>query len=178
VKAAEVKPMASNEGFQRALKFFEMGLRFEGVREWNWQLRSMNERQLLAAAEFARQKGVLDRMINTSDRTRQELDFKQRFPTPFKKVVQSAVEPLGIEEAWVYGLMRQESRFVMDARSHVGASGLMQLMPATARYVARKIGVRNFKPNQVNSLDINIKLGTHYLSMVLNDLDGSLPLAT
>lgn len=178
VKAAEVKPMAGNEGFQRALKFFEMGLRFEGVREWNWELRSMNERQLLAAAEFAREKGVLDRMINTSDRTRQELDFTQRFPTPFKKVVQSAVEPLGIEEAWVYGLMRQESRFVMDARSHVGASGLMQLMPATARYVARKIGVRNFKPNQVNSLDVNIKLGTHYLSMVLNDLDGSLPLAT
>ncbi len=178
VTAAEVKPMAGNEGFQRALKFFEMGLRFEGVREWNWELRSMNERELLAAAEFAREKGVLDRMINTSDRTRQELNFTQRFPTPFKKVVQSAAETAGIEEAWVYGLMRQESRFVMDARSHVGASGLMQLMPATARYVARKIGVRNFKPNQVNKLDINIKLGTHYLSMVLSDLDGSLPLAT
>lgn len=178
VTSAEVKPMANNEGFKRALKFFEMGLRFEGTREWNWELRSMNERQLLAAAEFAREKEVLDRMINTSDRTRQEFNFAQRFPTPFNNLVQSAVEPLGIEKAWVYGLMRQESRFVMDARSHVGASGLMQLMPATARYVARKIGVNDFKPNQVNNLDINIRLGTAYLSMVLNNLDGSLPLAT
>lgn len=178
VTGSELKPMANNEGFKRALKFFEMGLRFEGTREWNWELRSMNERQLLAAAEFARAKEVLDRMINTSDRTRQEFNFAQRFPTPFNSVVQSAVEPLGIEKAWVYGLMRQESRFIMDARSHVGASGLMQLMPATARYVARKIGVNDFKPNQVNNLDLNIRLGTHYLSMVLNDLDGSLPMAT
>lgn len=178
VKNTEIKPMASNDGFRRALKFFEMGLRFEGTREWNWELRSMNERQLLAAAEYARQQQVLDRMINTSDRTRQELDFTQRFPMPFKEVVQDAVMPLGLDKAWVYGLMRQESRFIMDARSHVGASGLMQLMPATARYVARKVGIRNFKPNQVNNLDINIKLGTHYLSMVLDDLDGSLPLAT
>lgn len=178
VKADEIKPMASNEGFKRALRFFEMGLRFEGTREWNWELRSMNERQLLAAAEYARQQKVLDRMINTSDRTRQEFDFTQRFPTPFNDVVQNAVKPLGIEKAWVYGLMRQESRFIMDARSHVGASGLMQLMPGTARYVARKVGIRNFKPHHVNNLDINIKLGTHYLSMVLKDLDGSLPLAT
>lgn len=178
VTSSEIKPMANNEGFKRALKFFEMGLRFEGTREWNWELRSMNERQLLAAAEFAREKLVLDRMINTSDRTRQEFDFTQRFPTPFNDIVGSAVAPLGIEKAWVYGLMRQESRFVMDARSHVGASGLMQLMPATARYVARKVGINDFKPNQVNNLDINIKLGTHYLSMVLNNLDGSLPMAT
>ena len=90
----------------------------------------------------------------------------------------SNTQALGIDIAWVYGVIRQESRFVKSARSHVGASGLMQLMPATARYVAKKVGFNGFTADQVNDVDTNILLGTNYLSMVLNDLDGSLPMAT
>lgn len=176
--AEELAPIASNEGFKRALKFFEMNLRFEGIREWNWELRSMNERQHIVAAEFARQREVLDRMVSTSDRTRSEFDFTQRFPTPFRDVMAANTDKLGLDMAWVYGLIRQESRFVQNARSHVGASGLMQLMPATARYVARRIGLGDFRPSQVNELETNIALGTNYLNMVLQDLDGSQALAT
>ncbi|HTN66815.1 MAG TPA: transglycosylase SLT domain-containing protein [Burkholderiaceae bacterium] len=176
--ADEVAPMAQNQGFRRALRFFDMGLRFEGVREWNWELRQMDERQHLAAAEFARQKDVLDRMVNTSDRTRVEVDFTQRFPTPFRSVMLANTQALGLDMAWVYGLIRQESRFIMHARSHVGASGLMQLMPATARLVARQIGFNGFNPSQVNEIDTNILLGTNYLSMVLGQLDGSQTLAS
>jgi soluble lytic murein transglycosylase len=80
--------------------------------------------------------------------------------------------------AWVYGLIRQESRFVMDARSQVGASGLMQLMPATAHFVARKIGMTDFKKHELNNIDTNIQLGTNYLNIVLADMDGSQALAT
>ena len=176
--AEEIAAMAENNGFKRALKFFDMGLRFEGIREWNWQLRKMNERQLLAAAEFARQHSLLDRMVNTSDRTKSEFDFSQRFPTPYNDIMQEATQSLGLDKAWVYGLIRQESRFVTVARSHVGASGLMQLMPATAKYVARKIGMTDFTQSQVNDIQTNILLGTNYLNMVLNTLDGSQTLAT
>ena len=176
--ADEVAPMAQNQGFRRALRFFDMGLRFEGVREWNWELRQMDERAHLAAAEFARQKDVLDRMVNTSDRTRVEVDFTQRFPTPFRSVMLANTQALGLDMAWVYGLIRQESRFIMHARSHVGASGLMQIMPATARLVARKIGFDGFNPSQVNDIDTNILLGTNYLNMVLGQLDGSQTLAS
>lgn len=178
VTAAELAPMESNPGFRRAFKFFELGQRFEGYREWNWELRGMNERQLLAAAEFARRNDVLDRMVNTSDRTIVEVDYDQRFPTPHRSVMQSATQKLQLEMAWVYGLIRQESRFVRDARSHVGASGLMQLMPATARYVAKKIGYDSFTPAKVNEIDTNVLLGTNYLNMVLNDLEGSQTMAT
>jgi soluble lytic murein transglycosylase len=178
VTEAEVAPMTTNEGFRRAFKFFDLGLRFEGYREWNWELRRMNERQHLAAAEFARRNSVLDRMVNTSDRTKIEVDFDQRFPTPYRNVMQDATQKLGLEMAWVYGLIRQESRFVMDARSHVGASGLMQLMPATARHVAKKIGFDDFAHSRVNEIETNILLGTNYLNMVLNDLDGSQTMAT
>lgn len=178
VTPAEIEPIAANPGFRRALKFFEMNLRYEGVREWNWELRRMNEREHLAAAEFARQNNLLDRMVNTSDRTRSELDFTQRYPSPFRDFMYSATKALGLDMAWVYGLIRQESRFIMNAHSQVGASGLMQIMPATAHFVARKIGMGNFRQNQVNDTNINIQLGTNYLNMVLKDLDGSQALAT
>lgn len=176
--AEEVEPMAQNQGFRRALRFFDMNLRFEGVREWNWELRKMDERQHLAAAEFARQREVLDRMVNTSDRTRHEVDFTQRFPTPFRSIMLANTKALGLDVAWVYGLIRQESRFVMHARSQVGASGLMQIMPGTARLVARKIGFDGFNQGEVNQIDTNILLGTNYMNMVLSDLDGSQTLAS
>ncbi len=178
VTPEEIAPMAQNQGFIRALKFFELDMRFEGYREWNWELRKMNERQHLAAAEFARQKNVLDRMVNTSDRTKSEVDFTQRFPSPFQDVMLATTQKLGLDMAWVYGLIRQESRFVQHARSHVGASGLMQIMPATAQFVARKIGLAGFAHTQMNDVNTNILLGTNYLNMVLNDLDGSQALAT
>lgn len=174
----ELAPLATNPGLARAQRFYEMGLRAEGNREWNWQLRGMSDRQLLAAAEYARSQSLLDRMINTSDRTRSEYDFTQRFPAPFRDALLQYVVPLGLEEAWVYGLMRQESRFIMDLRSHAGASGLMQLMPATARYVARKLNDRSFTTARVIERDVNLQLGTAYLKMVLDDLDGDSVLAT
>jgi soluble lytic murein transglycosylase len=77
----------------------------------------------------------------------------------------------------VYGLIRQESRFIMDARSNVGASGLMQVMPATARWTANKIGLQGFTQDQLNNRDVNIALGTAYLKLVLDDFQGSSPLA-
>jgi soluble lytic murein transglycosylase len=170
--------MAANQGLRRALKFFDLNLRFEAVREWNWELRRMSEREHLAAAEFARQNDILDRMVNTSDRTKSERDFTQRFPSPFRDYMVTRTNALGLDMAWVYGLIRQESRFIMNARSQVGASGLMQLMPATARFVARKIGMTDYHPNQVNDVGTNIELGANYLNMVLRDLDGSQALAT
>ncbi|GAC1325106.1 MAG: lytic transglycosylase domain-containing protein [Collimonas sp.] len=175
---AEMAPMANNQGFRRALRFFDMNLRFEGVREWNWELRAMTDRQLLAAAEFARQNNVLDRMVNTSDRTKVEVDFNQRFPSPHRDVMTANTQSLGLDMAWVYGVIRQESRFVRSARSHVGASGLMQVMPATARWVAKKIGLNDFTNDQIADVNTNILLGTNYLSMVLSDLDGSQALAS
>ena len=178
VTAAEIMPMAKNPGLARAIKFFKLNMRFEGVREWNWELRRMNERELFAAAEFAREQGLLDRMVNTSDRTKQDFDFTQRFPTPYRDLMQAATRQLGLDMAWVYGLIRQESRFVMNAKSSAGASGLMQLMPATAKWVARKVGMEGFSQSAVNDPKINIALGTHYLKMVLNDLDGSQAMAS
>jgi soluble lytic murein transglycosylase len=177
-KADEIAEASNNPGLRNALKFFDMELRFEGNREWNWQLRKMNERQLLATAEFARRNEVLDRMVTTADRTKVELDLTQRYPTPYDDIMQTATRPIGLDKAWVYGLIRQESRFIRSARSHVGASGLMQIMPGTATYVARKIGMAGFTLSSLNDIKTNITLGTQYLNMVLANLGGSQTLAT
>ena len=177
-KADEIAEASNNPGLRNALKFFDMELRFEGNREWNWQLRKMNERQLLATAEFARRSEVLDRMVTTADRTKLELDLTQRYPTPYDDIMQNATRPIGLDKAWVYGLIRQESRFIRAARSQVGASGLMQIMPTTATYVARKIGMSGFSLSTLNDIKTNITLGTQYLNMVLANLGGSQTLAT
>ncbi len=83
---------------------------------------------------------------------------------------------VGIDPALVYGLIRQESRFITDARSGVGAAGLMQLMPATARWTAKKIGL-DYKATMITDRDVNLHLGTAYFKRVLDDFDGSLALA-
>ena len=164
-------------GLNRAVQLIGLGLRPEGVREWNFSLRGMGERELLAAAQFACDRQIWDRCINTSERTRAEIDLEQRFPTPFRKEVQARSREIGLDPAFVYGLIRQESRFILDTRSNVGASGLMQLMPATARWTAKRIGL-DYSAAQLNESDTNIVLGTNYLKLVLEDFGGSQTLAT
>lgn len=82
----------------------------------------------------------------------------------------------GIDPAYVYGLVRQESRFVLDARSHVGAAGLMQVMPATAKWTARKVGLA-YSPELMHDRDFNLRIGTSYLKLVLDRFDGAQALA-
>ncbi|PUE29168.1 lytic transglycosylase [Limnohabitans sp. JirII-29] len=182
----EMEVARNNPSLQRALYAMAIGLRSEGVREWNYatnlvnaqgQSGLMSDRELLAAAQLACDHQVWDRCINTSDKTRQVMDFEQRFPMPFKDSVIARARDINLDPAYVYGLIRQESRFVMDARSGVGASGLMQVMPATAKWTARKIGMNGFTPDQITDRDTNIAIGTGYLKLVLDSFEGSMPLA-
>ncbi len=172
----------ANPGLQRALHAIQIGLRAEGNREWNYTTNlhtpgGMGDRELLAAADLACQRQVWDRCINTSERTKGVIDFEQRFPMPLRETVVRRANAIGLDPAYVYGLIRQESRFIMDARSHVGASGLMQVMPATAKWTAKKIGLSGFTPEQITDKETNVAIGTGYLKLVLDDFGGSMPMA-
>ncbi len=182
LSATEKEAARLNPGLNRALYAIALGLRSDGVREWNYTTNlhtrgGMSERELLAAADFACQREVWDRCINTSERTKEAFSAEQRFPMPFREAVVKRSQEIKLDPAYVYGLIRQESRFIMDARSHVGASGLMQVMPPTARWTAKKIGMDNFTIAQLNDRDTNIAIGTAYLKLVLDDFQGSSPLA-
>ena len=180
---AEEKAAARhNAGLSRGLYAINAGLRSEGVKEWNYstnlhQRGGMSDRDLLAAADLACEHEVWDRCISTSDRTKIEIDFEQRFPMPHKNAVVLRASKIGLDPAYVYGLIRQESRFVVDAHSGVGAAGLMQVMPPTAKWTAKKIGMLDFKPHQLTDRDTNIAIGTGYLKLILDDFAGSMPMA-
>jgi soluble lytic murein transglycosylase len=182
LSAEEREAVRNNAGLHRALYAMAIGLRSEGVREWNYTTNlhsngGMGDRELLAAADLACQREVWDRCINTSERTRAVADFDQRYPTPFRDQVLRRSREIGLDPAYVYGLIRQESRFVTDARSGVGASGLMQVMPATARWTAKKLGWVGFSTDQLADKDMNIAIGTSYLKLALDGFGGSMPLA-
>jgi soluble lytic murein transglycosylase len=178
----EKEAARQNLSLQRGIYAILLGLRPEGVREWNYATNlakpgGMTDRELLAAAQLACDRELWDRCINTSERTKTEFDLEQRFPTPFREAVVRRAREINLDPAFVYGLIRQESRFIMDARSTVGASGLMQVMPATARWTARKLGMNGFTIDQLNERDTNIAIGTGYLKLVLDDFNGSMAMA-
>ena len=160
-----------NPGLKRALALLRLDMRPEGLREWNWTLRGMNDRQLLAVADLALRSEVFDRAISAAERTQAQHDYALRYLAPFRDSVEPLAREMAVDSGWVYGLMRQESRFMMNAHSGVGAKGLMQLMPKTAQWVARKIGLKSYHPSRVSDLQTNVTLGTHYLKMVLTSLD-------
>ena len=174
----DVAAIARHPGIARALALHELGLRSDAAQEWNWAVQSFSDPQLLAAAELARQMEWYDRAINTAERTRDQHDFELRFLAPYRELAQKAARENELDEAWVFGLMRQESRFVNVARSGVGASGLMQIMPATARWIARRLGIKRFHPNEMRDPAKNIRFGAYYLKHVQTTLDGSPVLAT
>lgn len=174
----EISAMSKVPGFALAQRFYALNLRLEGNREWNWPLRGMTDRQLLAAAEYGKRVDLLDRTVNTADRTKAEHDFTLRYPSPYRDIVQRYAQTSGLDIEWAYGLIRQESRFITNARSSVGAGGLMQLMPATAQLVAKKLGLGTITRAQMHDIDTNIQLGTWYLADIYNTFDGSPVLAT
>lgn len=150
-------------------------------REWNWAVRQAylkhDDGLLLAAAKRATDMGWYDRAIYAADRTENKHNYSYRYAMPHQNYVVSHSRNAGIDPAWAYGLMRQESRFNTSARSHVGAGGLMQIMPDTAKLVARQMG-ETYNPAALTDMNTNIRYGTFYLSMIQSQLSNSPVLAT
>ena len=167
---ADLDRVRSLEGIQRALVLYRVGLDNEALREWIWAIRGLEDRDLLAAAEVARIANEPDRAINTADRTVQLHDFGQRYPTPHRAALVAAARQWDVDQAMIYSLIRQESRFMPEARSRVGATGLMQLMPATAKWVAKQIPVEPFSTEMLVRPDLNIQMGSYYFRRILTDL--------
>ena len=173
----EVEAAGKIRGLARSLEMIRLGMRTEGVKEWLFSVRYFDDAQLLAAAEFARRQGIWDRSISAADRTVRQHNFALRYPMPYRELFSEYAKTYDLDESWILGLVRQESRFITDARSGAGAAGLMQVMPRTARFVAHRIGIRRYDGRSVTEAKTNITLGTGYLRIVLDQL-GSQVLAS
>ena len=175
----------SHQGLKRALYAISIGLRSEGVREWNYSTSLVNaqgepgrmsDTELMVASQLACAQMVYDRCIYTSERAREFWEPEYLFPTPHKELILSHAKSNDIDPSFVYGLMRQESRFVTDIKSQVGASGLMQVMPQTAKWTAKKIGLTPFSPEMLKDKETNVAIGTGYMRLVLESFELSYPL--
>ncbi|MDB5801292.1 MAG: transglycosylase [Rhodocyclales bacterium] len=174
----EMSRVESSGDVRRAIALLRLDMRVEALREWSWGMRGAEDRFLLSAAEYARRIGLYDRAINAADRTRLQHDYSLRYLAPYYDVFSREARTNRLDLHWVYGLTRQESRFHPVARSSAGAQGLMQIMPATGRMMARLVGIQGYNTNQLAETEPNIQLGTAYLRNVLDSLNNSYVMAT
>jgi soluble lytic murein transglycosylase len=168
---SDIEALHANPGILRALALQRLGLREDARLEWLFTIRDMDDEALLAASALAWRAGAYDRSINTANRTLLQHNFRMRYPSPFADVFREFAQAHGVDEAWLLGIVRQESRFVSDARSGAGARGLMQILPKTARWLARTIRHKGFQVRQVNDVGTNVTLGARYLRIVQNELE-------
>jgi len=175
----ELQRLAAIPALLRSHELFALGRMLEARREWHNGTRGQAQSVLVSAAKLAESWGWHDQAIMTIAQGRHWDDLQLRFPLVYRDAVEQQAERQTLDPAWVYAVVRQESAFMYDARSHVGATGLMQLMPATARRVAKRLP----EPIRVNGEQLrqpalNITLGSAYLREVLDGLYDNRVLAT
>lgn len=176
---AAQKRWSTDAGIARARTFYRLELYGLGHREWNWSMRGLKGRDYIELASYALKERLIHRMINTSDRAGKDLvSFSQLYPMPHRSAVTRIADEQGVSPAWVYGIIRQESRFMPSVSSAVGARGLMQIMPATERWLVRKLAMPPQEESGLSPLDWNMTLGSAYLGMLLEKFDGSYVLAS
>ncbi|MDN5566857.1 MAG: lytic transglycosylase domain-containing protein [Psychrobacter sp.] len=182
VSSADRNRAMQDPNFARAFALYNGDAsRAYANREWNWAVKvardNRDDNLIIAAALQAHDMGWLDRAVYAADNTDKASSLALSHPMPHQSQVVRHSQSVGIDPAWAYGIMRQESRFVTTARSGVGASGLMQIMPDTAKYIARKLG-ESYSSSNANSGDTNIRYGTWYMSDILANLNYQPVLAT
>ena len=174
---AALELFGAQPGIRRAVKLAELDLRAESQREWLYVVRGRDDDGLLLAADYARRVGLYDRAINTADRTKERHDFGLRYMMPFREHFAAAAHDQAVDEALLLSIARQESRFAPDIISSAGAVGLMQLMPMTARWVAKQLGRSDYRSSQIGELATNTQFGAFYFKYCQDRLEGMPALA-
>ena len=179
IDAAAIAQIAALPGARRAHELHALQRWIDARREWRDLTKRLNKVELKAAAELAESWNWHDQAIFTLARTGYWDDLVLRFPVRHKTTVHSNAKRHKLDPAWVFAVVRQESAFMRDAVSPAGARGLMQLMPRTARVVARKAyGKKPPRRKELFDAETNISLGTAYLRQVLDELGDNTVLAT
>ena len=169
--------LAENPHMLRARELFFVNRPVDARREWFQALRELDTTQIKQAATLASSWQWHDSAIKTVARTSHRKDYSLRFPMPYQQQVLNHAEKKQLDPSVIYGVMRRESLFDPQARSSVGALGLMQLMPATARSVANSLGLKKLRRSDILQVENNINLGTQYFRSVMDRFDNNVSLA-
>jgi len=163
--------LAGNAAFVRARELFFAGLTVDARREWREALKGASDELQIVAARLASHWGWHDRGIFALGAAGYYDDLEIRFPLAFREQLVSQARREHLDPAWVFAVTRQESAFTADARSPAGALGLMQIMPATGRQIARDLGSKLSSKSRLLDPALNLRYGTFYLRTLLDDLD-------
>ena len=164
-------------GIERARELYRAGKRLEARREWYYATANLSPDELKLAALLAHRWGWHDRAILTASQAKYWSDLTLRFPLPHRESILANARRYQLDPALIYGVIRQESAFMEDARSPVGALGLMQLMPATGKQTAHALNIRYGGTSALLQSDQNIRLGSGYFRKLLDRYNGSPVLA-
>lgn len=182
-RALELQPKTIQKvrnaaGMRRALEFNQRGELTEARREWYHLSGSLSRDELVAQARIAYDMGWYFPAIRTMGQAKYWDDLEVRFPMAHQSSLVTAAKSRGLHSSWVFAITRQESAFMADAKSHAGAMGLMQLMPATAKETAQRYGIPLPSTQSALNPNTNIQLGSAYLSQVLGQFKGNRILAS
>jgi len=173
----DLSTVAQIPAIERARELYAINQVVDARREWSYALHHLSKPQLLVAAQLAHEWNWHDRAIITLAQAEYWDDLEKRFPLAHRDLVLNHAQRQQINPAWAFAIIRQESAFTKDARSHAGALGLMQLLPRTARQVARALRLR-FRSHDLLNASTNVQLGINYLRHVSDAFKGNNVLAT
>ncbi|NIL94613.1 MAG: transglycosylase SLT domain-containing protein [Woeseiaceae bacterium] len=173
-----IAELAGRPELIRARELFLVGLDGRGRSEWDAVVRYLEAGDKMQAAILANRWGWHSRAIAAAASVGDFDDLSLRYPLPFHETFREHSEAAGISTTWAYGVARSESLFMRDARSRAGAVGLMQLMPATGKEVARSIKLPYSGLSTLTDPGSNIRLGTFYLGQMADRYGGNRVLAT
>lgn len=163
---------------QRATELFKLGLPKLAKKEWFWTLKRLNKQDKLTAAAYALEINEPFLAIITVSQTKDWNQVGLRFPLEYQDLVKQSARKHGIIPAWVYGIMRRESAFDPKIVSSANAKGLMQVLPSTAKGVAKRLGIRGHRTSDLLIPKKNTNIGAAYLSQMLKRFKGNYIKAT
>jgi len=178
VKFSVLQRVAFRPDIVRAQKLYHLGLVGSARNEWEQALAKMSREEMLAAGKLADAWGWENRALFTLARANYFDDLSIRFPLRFNETVLKEAKRRALDPAWIYAVVRQESAMMPHAQSPVGALGLMQLMPATSRDIARELQLAEPNRHQLLKPETNIHFGSYYLRQNLKEFDDNPVLAT
>lgn len=175
---AELEQLSRQPGLVRAHELFRAAMFIDARREWASATRNFSVEELKLAAVLADRWGWHDRAILTVASAQDYSDLRLRFPLDYTDDIKQVAHSNQLEPAHVYAVIRQESAFNKDAKSHAGAMGLMQLMPKTGLATARKYNIPLGNTRLLYQPDKNITIGSAYLKQVMDQYDKNIVLAS
>ena len=157
---------------RRAYEWLQLGEEGKASREWFIALKGASVERWRQALQLAVSWKWYDRAIQAASRAGVYDALAVRFPMGHADAVQGLAHETGLEASLIWSVIRQESAFNASAVSRVGARGLMQLMPRTAKYVAKKHGLDSPNLQELIVPEFNIQLGANYLADLLKRFEG------